>query len=511
MRPISASLTPASSASSAPVSASMAAIVRPRGRLRPTIDGSDRRGRSGRSGQETLVAAGRRLARLVAALVAQVEVEVEGLEQAQELGRLPAADAGGPLHDHGHPAQGPVVGGEPVGLRGLLEGALDGVELVGGQPAPGQDQVGAAERRPAVAAEVALAVGHGSGTATSTVASSGPRARRARAAGRVPGRAPAAPAHRRQPAGGEPAEDGPVDPVAGHAPGRGRRGQGEEVLLGDRPEVEQADQAEADGRAVGDAELDAPPGQHGEGQAHAAAVADEPPDVAPVPLGVGVGQGEAADAGDGVAPEPGEHQPDPQDVVDAGGDHARHQADQGPLAPGRVAQAEQDHDREGRDDGVAEPVGQRHQPGERDPQRGDGREPEGQVEDPREQRRVGEEHPDRGQQLGVLGRRPPRRPAQRLGRRDRRTGPRGRSRGRALRRALAPRRGAGLGRCGRWGRPGLGAGGRTSSLVTVTFGSLLCRPRLVVHPTVGESFWAVPDSHRLLGRSAFPRLGASPP
>jgi hypothetical protein len=192
------------------------------------------------------------------------------------------------------------------------------------------------------------------------------------------------------------------------------------VLLGDRPEVEQADQAEADGRAVGDADADAPPGQHGEGQAHAAAVAEEPPHIAPVPVGVGVGQGEAADAGDGVAPEPGEHQPDPQDVVDAGGDHARHQADQGPLAPGRTAQAEQGHDGDGRDDGVPEPVGQRHHPGERDPQRGDGREPQGQVEHPREQRRVGEQHPDRGQQPGVLGRRPPRRPAQRPGRRDRR-------------------------------------------------------------------------------------------
>src|SRR5918994_2662877 len=51
-----------------------------------------------------------------------------------------------------------------------------------------------------------------------------------------------------------------------------------------------------------------------------------------------------------------------------------------------------------------------------------------------------------------------------------------------------------LGCCERWGRPGPGAGWRTSSLVTVTFGSLLCRPRLVVHPTVGESTWAVPDS-----------------
>ena len=219
--------------------------------------------------------------------------------------------------------------------------------------------------------------------------------------------------------------------------------------------------------AVGDAEADAPPGQHGEGQAHAAAVADEPPHVAPVPFGVGVGQGEAADAGDGVAPQPGEHQPDPEDVVDAGGDHARHQADQGPLAPGRVAQAQHDHDHDGRDDGVAEAVGQRYHPGERDPQRGDGREPEGQVEQPWEQRRVGEQHPDRGQQLGVLGRRPPRRPAQRLGRRDRRLLPL-----RPLGAGGAAASRTGRGRWGRWGRPGMDACGRwTSSLVTVTIGS----------------------------------------
>ena len=270
------------------------------------------------------------------------------------------------------------------------------------------------------------------------------------------------------------------------------------MQLGHRPEVEEDDQARADGRAVGDAELDAPPGQHGEGQAHAAAVAHEPPDVAPVPLGVGVVERELADAGDGVAPEPGQHQSEPQDVVDAGGDHARDQADQGPLAPGGVAQADQEHGREGRDHHVVEPVGERHRPGERDPERGDGREPEGQEEEPRQQRRVGEEHPDGGQQLGVLGGRPPGRPAERLGRRHRR-----RHRGLAL---LLPWPGLRRGRwacwgrldcCGRWGRPGPGAGWRTSSLVTVTFGSLLCRPRLVVHPTVGESTWAVPDSHRL--------------
>src|SRR4029453_4457392 len=72
------------------------------------------------------------LVALVAALLAQVQVQPEGLEQGRQLGRLPAPDAGRPLHDHGHPAQGPLVGGEPVGPRGLLEGALDRVQLVGG-------------------------------------------------------------------------------------------------------------------------------------------------------------------------------------------------------------------------------------------------------------------------------------------------------------------------------------------------------------------------------------------
>ena len=294
----------------------------------------------------------------------------------------------------------------------LLEGALDRVQLVRGQPAAWQGQVGAGGDG-AVAAH--RLVGHGDQHGGLALAGAGPVLV---TVATVPGRAPAA-AHRWQPAGGEPPEDGPVDPVAGHPAGRGRRGQGEEVQLGDGEEVQEGDQAKADGGAVGDAELDPPPGQHGEGHAHAAAVADEPPDVAPVPLGVGVVEGEAADAGDGVAPEPGEHQADPQEIVDAGGDHAGQQADQGPLAPGRVADAEQDHDGEGRDDGVVEPVGQRHQPGQGHPQRGDGREPEDQVEDPREHRRVGQQHPDRGQQLGVLGGRPPGRAAERSGRRHR--------------------------------------------------------------------------------------------
>src|SRR4030095_9378780 len=89
MRPISASVTSASPARSAAPSASesMAAIL-PAGRGTP---GEERLGDPGPD--DALVA-------LVAALLAQVQVQPEGLEQGRQLGRLPAPDAGRPLHDH---------------------------------------------------------------------------------------------------------------------------------------------------------------------------------------------------------------------------------------------------------------------------------------------------------------------------------------------------------------------------------------------------------------------------
>src|SRR4030095_8569805 len=116
-RPISASVTPASLARPAAVRPSMPPSYAAPG-----------------SGDERSRGAPGALGRLVAALVAQAQVQLEGLEQGLELGRLPAADAGGPLHHLGHAAHGPLVGGEPVGPRGLLEGGPDRVSLVTAEP-----------------------------------------------------------------------------------------------------------------------------------------------------------------------------------------------------------------------------------------------------------------------------------------------------------------------------------------------------------------------------------------
>src|SRR5215213_2538709 len=133
MRPISASVTPARVARPAAVSASMA----------PSYGGVPGRGAApARLGDQRPGGGPAGLVLLVAALLAQAQLQVQGLEHGRELGGLPAADPGGPLHDHGHPAQGPLVGGEPVGPRGLLEGAADGVQLVRGEPAAGDGQLG---------------------------------------------------------------------------------------------------------------------------------------------------------------------------------------------------------------------------------------------------------------------------------------------------------------------------------------------------------------------------------
>src|SRR5215218_9016528 len=130
MRPISPSVTPASSARPAAVSASAS--------MAPSYGGAG----TGRLGDQCPGGAPAGLVLLVAALLAQAQVQVQGLEHGRQLGGLPAADAGGPLHHHGHPAHGPLVGGEPVGPRGLLEGAADRVQLVRGEPAAGHGQLG---------------------------------------------------------------------------------------------------------------------------------------------------------------------------------------------------------------------------------------------------------------------------------------------------------------------------------------------------------------------------------
>src|SRR5215218_5187015 len=125
MRAISASLTPARAARPAPVSASMA----------PSYGGAGSAWPGRRLGDHRAGGAPAGLVLAVVVRLAQAQVQVQGLEHGRQLVGLPATDPGGPLHHHRHPAQGPLVGGEPVGPRGLLQGAADGVQLVRGEPA----------------------------------------------------------------------------------------------------------------------------------------------------------------------------------------------------------------------------------------------------------------------------------------------------------------------------------------------------------------------------------------